>query len=144
VSSGGTAVHLVELGVLGAGGAAGYEADGADDEGDAEPAGERELLVQPVAADEGDDHRAKGCGGHDEGEVGPAERCCIGGEEADEEEDAEVDVGVEEGVPEEAEVVDVDGADLVHAALEERVADGGGDHDGDEDGVLRGSELVFH
>jgi hypothetical protein len=135
-SSGGTAIHLVEFGVLGTGGAAGYEADGADDEGDAEPAGEGELFVQPVTADERDDDWAEGRGGHDEGEVGPAEGGGVGSEEADEEDDADIDVGVEESVKEEAEVVDVDGADLVHAALEEGVSDGGGDHDGDEDGVL--------
>ena len=61
-----------------------------------------------------------------------------------EEEDAEVDEGGEEGVPEEAEVVGVDGADLGHAALEEGVADGCGEHDGDEDAVLRWSKTVFY
>jgi hypothetical protein len=46
-------------------------------------------------------------------------------------------------VPEEAEVMEVDCADLVHAALEERVADGCGTHNGDEDGVLGGLKLVL-
>src|SRR6201999_559993 len=121
--------------VLGAGGAAGDEAYGAGDEEDAGPAVEGEVLVQPEAAEEGDDDVAEGGGGHDEGEVGPGERGHVAGEEADEQDDAEVDEGVEERVPEEAEVVQVDGADLGHATGEQGVTDRGGEHDADEDGV---------
>ena len=130
--------------MLGAGGGVGDEADGGGDEEDAEPAGEGEVLVQPETAEEGDDDVAEGGGGHDEGEVGPGERGHVAGEEADEQEDAEVDEGIEEGVPEEAEVMEVDGADLGHAAGEQGVADRGGEHDADEDGVLGGAKPVSH
>jgi hypothetical protein len=41
-------------------------------------------------------------------------------------------------------MMEVNGADLGHAAGEERVADGGGEHDGEEDGVLGGAEGVLH
>src|SRR5665213_2099447 len=61
--------------------------------------------MQPEASHEGDDHVAEGGGGHDEGEIGPAERRGVAGEEADEENDSGVDEGVEEGVPEEREVM---------------------------------------
>ena len=40
--------------------------------------------------------------------------------------------------------MEVDGADLRHAAGEKRVADRCGEHDGDEDGVLGGLEAVGH
>jgi hypothetical protein len=41
-------------------------------------------------------------------------------------------------------VVDVDGANLSHTAGKEGVAHGGGEHDAEEDGVLRGFEAVGH
>ena len=96
--------------------AAGYEADGRDDEEDTGPAGARHLFVQPEASHERDDDVAEGGGGHDEGEVGPAEGGGVAGEEADEEEDSGVYERVEESVPEEGEVVEIDGTDLAHAA----------------------------
>ena len=120
------------------------EADGGGDEEDADPAGEGEVLVQPEAAEEGDDDVAEGRGGHDEGEVGPGEGGHVAGKEADEQDNADVDEGVEERVPEQAEVVDVDGTDLSHAAREQGVSDGCGEHDADEDGVLRGAKPVSH
>lgn len=40
-------------------------------------------------------------------------------------------------------MVEVDVADLLHAAREEGVANRGREHDGDEDGVLRGLEGVL-
>jgi hypothetical protein len=141
-------VHEVEIGVaggvggirvFGAGGASGDEAYGAGDEGDAGPAVEGEMLVEPEAAEERDDDVTEGSGGHDEGEVGPGERGHVTGEESDEEHDAGGDEGVEERVPEERQMVEIDGADLGHASGEERVADRCGEHDSYEDGVLRGS-----
>src|SRR3984885_9467265 len=106
-------------GMFGAGGATGDEADGADDEKNAGPAVEREVLMKPEAAEECDDDVAKGGGGHDEGEIGPGERGHVTGEETDEEHDAGGDEGVEERVPEERQMVEVDGADLGHATGEE-------------------------
>ena len=100
--------------------------------------------MQPEATEERDDHVAEGGGGHDKGEVGPGERGHVAGKEADEEDDAEIDEGIEESVPEQAEVVDVDGPDLGHAAGEQGVAHGGGEHDAEEDGVLGGFEAVGH
>jgi hypothetical protein len=47
-------------------------------------------------------------------------------------------------VEEESKVVEVDRADLGHAAGEESVADRCGEHDGEEDGVLGGTEAVLH
>jgi hypothetical protein len=41
-------------------------------------------------------------------------------------------------------VMEVDGADLGHAAGEQGVADRGGEHDADEDGVLGGAKPVSH
>ena len=132
-------VHEVEIGVaggvggirvFGAGGAACDEADGADDEDDAGPAVEGEVLVEPEAAEERDDDVAEGSGGHDEGEISPGERGHIAGEEADEQDDAGDDVRVGEGVEEEGEMVEIDGADLSHAAREKSVAYGSGEHDG--------------
>jgi hypothetical protein len=131
-------------GVFGAGGASGDEADGADNENNAGPAVEGEVLVKPEAAEEGDDDVAKGGGGHDEGEVCPGERGHVTGEETDEEHDAGDDVGVEESVEEETEVVEVHGADLSHAAGEQGVSDGGGEHDTEEDEVTLGGEGVLH
>ena|SRR5277367_1202209 len=109
--------------MLGAGGASGDESYGADDEQDAGPTGEAEVLVQPEAAEERDDHVAEGGGGHDEGEVGPGERRHVAGEEADEERDSRDDPGVGERVKEKAEVMEIDGAYLGHAARQESVAD---------------------
>lgn len=100
--------------------------------------------MQPEAAEERDDDVAEGGGGHDEGEVGPGERSHVAGEKEDEEDDSGIDEGVEERVPEEAEVIEVDGADLGHAAGEESVANGGSQHDADEDRVLRGFEAMSH
>ncbi len=102
------------------------------------------MLVEPEAAKEGNDDIPEGGGGHDEGQVGPGEGGHIAGEEADEEDDPGGDEGVEEGVPEEMEVVEVDGADLGHAAREKGIADRRCEHDGDKDGVLRGFEGVLH
>lgn len=130
--------------MFGTRGSVGDETDGRGDEEDAEPAREGEVFVQPEAAEESDDDVSEGGGGHDEGEVGEGERGHVAGEEADEQDDANVDEGVEEGVPEEREVMEVDGADLLHAVGEEGVADGGGEHDAEEDGVLRGFEAVGH
>ena len=143
-SQGDSGVHAIEIGVFGAGGAVGDEADGGGDEENADPAREREVFVQPETAEQRDDDVAEGGRGHDEGEVGKGERGHVGGEEADEQDDADVDEGIEERVPEEWEVVEVDGADLLHAVGEEGVADGGGEHDAEEDGVLRGLEAVGH
>ena len=131
-------------GVFGAGGASGDEADGADDENNAGPAVEGEVLVKPEAAEQGDDDVAKGGGGHDEGEVGPGECGHVTGEETDKEHDAGDDVRVEESVEEETEVVEVDGADLSHAAGEQGVSDGGSEHDTEEDEVTLGGEGVLH
>jgi hypothetical protein len=143
-----TRVHEIQVGmaggVFGAGGASGDEADGADDEENAGPAVEGEVLVKPEAAEEGDDDVAKGGGGHDEGEIGPGERGHVTGEEADEQDDTGDDVGVEEGVEEQTEVVEVDGADLSHAAREQGVSDGGGEHDREEDEVTLRGESVLH
>ena len=122
--------------MFGAGGATGDEADGADDEKNAGPTVEGEVLVEPKTAEECDDDVAKGGGRHDEGEIGPGERGHVTGEETDEEHDAGDDVGVEEGVEEKPEVIEVDGADLGHATGQEGVADRGGEHDAEEDDVL--------
>src|ERR1700733_7053615 len=120
--------------MFGAGGAAGDKANSADDEEDAGPAVEAEVLVQSEAAEEGDDNVSECSGGHDEGEVGPGESDHIAGKESDEQHDAGDDVRVRQGVEEKAEVVEIDGADLRHAAGEEGVADGCSEHDGEEDG----------
>ena len=124
--------------MFGAGGATGDEADGADDEKNAGPAVEGEVLVEPKTAEECDDDVAKGGGRHDEGEIGPGERGHIAREEADEEDDPGDDVGVGEGAKEQAEVVEVDWAYLGHASGEKGVSDGGCEHDGEKDGVLGG------
>ena len=133
-------VHEVKVGmaggVFGAGGATGDKAYGADDEEDAGPAVNREVLMKPEAAEERDDDIAKGGGGHDEGEVCPGERGHVTGEEPDEEHDAGDDVGVEKGVEEKPKVMEVDGADLGHATGQKGVADRGGEHDAEEDDVL--------
>jgi hypothetical protein len=144
VLAAGGGVHDVEFVVFGAGRGVGDEADGGGNEKDADPAVDGEVLVQPEAAEERDDDVAEGGGGHYEGEVCPGERGHVAGEEADEQDDADVDEGVEERVPEQAEVVEVDGADLGHAAGEQGITDRGGEHDADEDGVLRGFEAVLH
>lgn len=94
--------------------------------------------MQPEAAEQRDDDVTEGGGGHNEGEVGPTEGGGVAGEEADEENDSCVDEGVEESVPEEREVVQVHGTDLAHAAREKGIAYGCRQHDGDEDGILRG------
>ncbi len=117
-------------GVFGAGRAASDEADGADDEEDAGPAVEGEMLVEPEAAQQSDDDVAEGGRGHDEGEVGPGERGHVAGEEAYKQNDAGGDERIEESVPETVEVMEVDGADLGHAVRKKCVADGGGEHDG--------------
>ena len=100
--------------------------------------------MQPETAEERDDDVAEGGGGHDEGEVGPGERGHIAGEEADEQHDAGDYVWIGEGVEEQAEVVEVDGADLRHTAREERVTYRCGEHDGEKDGVLGELEAMLH
>ena len=130
--------------MLGAGWASCDESYGANDEQNAGPAGEAEVLVEPEAAEERDDHVAEGSGGHDEGEIGPGERRHVAGEEADEERDSGDDVGIAQGVEEKAQVVKVDGPDLRHATGEEGISDGGSEHDGKQDGVLGGSKAVCH
>ncbi len=130
--------------MFGSSGTARYEADGADDEGDAGPSGQGQLFMQPEAAKKSDDDVTESSGGHNKSEIGPTERGCVTGEEADEQDDAGVDEGIEEGVPEQAEMMEVDLTDLFHAAGEQGVAYGCGEHDGDEDGVLRGFEAVGH
>ena len=124
--------------MFGSRGTSGDEANGTDDEKDSGPAIEAKVLMQPEAAEQGDDDISEcGCR-HDEGEIGPGERGHIAREEADEEDDPGDDVGVGEGVKEQAEVVEVDGAHLGHASGEKGVSDGGCEHDGEKDGVLGG------
>ena len=130
--------------MFGEGGAVGYEAYSADDEEDADPAGEGDVLVLPEVGEERDDDVAEGGGGEDEGEVGPGERGEIAGEEAEEEEDSGDDPGVAEGGEEEMEVGEGDGAHLGHAVGEEGVSYGGGEHDAEEDQVALGGEGVLH
>ncbi len=142
-SSADSGVHQVEFVVDGAGGAVGHEADAADDAEDAEPAPGCEVLMQPKAAEQRHDDVAEGRGGHQVGEVGPAERGEVAGEERNEQQDAADDPEVLHGDKEQAEVVKVDLPDLGHAMGEEGVADGGRQHDGGEDGVLRGFEAVL-
>ena len=88
----GSRVHDIEVVmggfVLGQRWAVGYEAYGADDHDDAGAAREGEMLVQPEAAEQRDDYVAECGGGHDEGEVGPAEGGHVAGEEADEQDDS--------------------------------------------------------
>src|ERR1700722_13363535 len=110
--------------MLGAGGATGDESYGADNEQNAGQAGEAEVLVEPEAAEERDDHVAEGSGGNDEGEIGPGGGRHVAGEEADEERDSGDDVGIAQGVEEKAQVVKVDGPDLRHATGEEGISDG--------------------
>src|SRR5260370_42298274 len=100
--------------MVGAGGAAGDEAYGAGDEGDAGPAVEGEVLVQPEAAEQRDDDVAEGGGGHDEGEVGPGEGSHVAGEETGEQDDAGRHEGVEERGPETVSVMMSDRADRCH------------------------------
>ena len=100
--------------------------------------------MQPELSEERDDDVTKSRGRHDEAKVGPAESGRVTGKKADKKNDPCFDERVEEGSPEQREVVDVDVADLRHAAGEERIADGGGEHDGDQDGVLGRFEAVSH
>jgi hypothetical protein len=144
----GSGVHEIELrmggGSFGTRWPSGNKPHSTDDEKDSGPAVEGEVFVQPEAAEQSDNDVSKGRGGHDEGEVGPGERGHVGGEEADEQDDSGDDEGVEEGVPEETEMMEIDLTDLGHAAGEKGVSYGCGEHDGDEDGVLRRFESVLH
>ena len=129
---------------IGAGGGVGDEADGGGEEEDPEPAGEREMLVQEEAADEGDDDVAEGGGRHDEGEVGPGEGGHVAGEEAYEEHDPRDDVWVCQSTHQQGEVMEVCGADLGHTAREQCVPEGCGEDYGEENGVLAGGEAMGH
>lgn len=137
-------VHAVELRVFGARGTARHKAHSAEDEGNAEPAGEGQVLAEEQVAHEGDDDVTERGRGSYEAEVGPTERSGVGREKADEQDNAEVDRRVKEGVPEEAKVLKVDRADLTHAAREKSVADGSAERDDEQDHVLRRFEAVLH
>ncbi len=130
--------------MFGTGWAVGDETDGAGEHQDAEPAGERKMLVQPETAEQGDEDIAKGSRWHDEGEVGPGEGGHVRGEEAHEQDDASNDVQIEECVIQQGQVMDVDWADLRHSAREQRVTEGRGDDYGEQDGVLLEGEAMFH
>lgn len=70
--------------MLGEGGAVSDEADTADDEENSNPAIEGDVLVLPEACEQGDDDISEGCGGKDEGEIGPGECGEVAGEESEE------------------------------------------------------------
>ena len=68
------------------------------------------------------DHVAKGRCRQDISEVGPGERCKVGVEKPGEKKNAENDPGIDEGIEDVGPVVEVDFAEIVHAALEQYVA----------------------
>ena len=102
------------------------------------------MLVQPEAGEDGHDDVAEGCGREDEGDVGPAESGHVTGHEAEEDDDAGDDPGTFEGEEEGAEVVEGDRSQLLHADAEKSIADGGAEHDGDENEPAAGGEGVLH
>jgi hypothetical protein len=124
--------------------AVGDEAYTADDEQNAEPAGDGDMLMLPEVGEKRDDDVSEGGGREDKGEVGPGESSELAGEETEEQEDSGDDPRVFQGGEEEAETGEADGAYLRHAVGEEGVTDGGGEHDGQEDEIALGGEGVFH
>ncbi len=130
--------------VIGERGAVGDEADTADDEENAEPSREADVLVLPEVSEQSDDDVAEGGGGKDEGEVGPGERGEVAGEEAEQAKDAGYDPNIREGVQEQSQVRERDGAYLGHAVRKEGVADRGSEDDREQDQVAGWGEGVSH
>ena len=75
---------------------------------------------------------------------GPGERGEVAGEEAEQAEDAGDDPRIAHGGKQRGEVGEGDGADLAHAVREQRVADGGGEHDAEQHEIAAGGEGVGH
>src|SRR5579871_2944035 len=113
-STGDPGVHLIQCRMLGERRAISYETDRADDEGNANPAGQTEMLMQPKATNQREDDVSKCSGGHDEGEVGPAQCGHVAGEKPDQQQDSQIDEWVKKGAQQEPNMMQVYGADLRH------------------------------
>src|SRR5579875_3916371 len=102
------------------------------------------MLVQPESAEQRDDDVSEGRGWHYKGEIGPAQRRHVACEKADQQHNAGENVWIGERMKEQTEMVQVNWAHLAHAVREQHVSNRSCEHDGGEDGVLGGLELVLH
>src|ERR1019366_10099392 len=117
-------------------GTTGHEADAGDNEGDAEPAPESDVLVQEKLREQHHQDVAKRGGGKHVGQIGPGEGGEIACEEADEEENAEADPRVEQRSVQSWKIRQRDGAERAHSTGEGDVAAGGADDDNQEDEIF--------
>jgi len=100
--------------------------------------------MQPKPAQQRDDTIAERSCGHDEAQVGPTECRHIAGKEPDEQHYPKVNIWIEKCVPEKSEVVQVDRTDIAHPTCEQRIAEGSGESDREQDKVSLRSEGMLH
>src|SRR5579871_371904 len=98
------------------------QAYAAGDEQDASPSPGTDGFMQENTGQERGDNVTKGRRGKNEGEVGPGERGEVRVKKSGEKKNAENDPGINECVEDVGPVVEVDFAEVFHAAFEQHVA----------------------
>jgi hypothetical protein len=98
------------------------ETDAAGDEQDAGPPPRTDSLMQKNTRQESSDDVTEGRRGQNEGEVSPGERGEVRVKKSGEKKNAENDPGINEGVEDVGPVVEMDFAEVFHAAFEQHVA----------------------
>src|SRR5579864_3240080 len=99
-----------------------HETHAAGDEQDAGPSPGTDGFMQENTRQESCDDVAEGRGRQDEGEICPGERGEVRIEKSGEKKNAENDPGINEGIEDVGPVVEVDFAEVFHAAFEQHVA----------------------
>jgi len=129
--------------MFGAGRASGDKTDACGDEGDADPTLKADVLVQPEMAEQRHEDITDGGGGDYVREIGKRERCHVAGHEGEEAENSQEHPGIGESGEDVGEMVNVDGADVLHAAREEGVSGGSEDYDGEQHEVFAKRQSAF-
>lgn len=116
--------------------AGGDYTDAQDNESYSSPAAQADMLMQPDDRKQDHDHIADGGCRQNIAEVGKRDRGHVAGHANEKENDSENNEGIRDGGQDSDDVIDVDGAGLLHAAREESVSDGTEDHDAEDNEIL--------
>lgn len=128
---------------VGEGRPCGDDTDARGDKGNAQPAGERNLFMKDVVGNEGNQDITERCCREDICEIGPGESRHIGREKGKQQQDSQRDPGVGDGQEKAGKVVEGDGAELLHAAGEQGIAERAEDGDSDQNEVFAKRHLAL-
>src|SRR5262245_47357991 len=121
----------------------GNNSHAAADQQDANPARQRDLLMQKQLRKQCDQNVADRGRRQNKGEVSPGERDGVGGKKSQQQNNPNCNPGSEEGADQGAEVADGNVADGVHAAVEANVAQRAEQCNGSQDQILAQGQLLL-